>query len=164
MLKIKYDLSFRGMYTHQEVVFVDSLQTQLMLALVLMQKLDNQSVQLQNDCISSYVKTYPNIRNHEIVFNNITVEEVNLSHEKIGLLQNFGILVVYEDDLVEWLKHKLHGVLTSSEFQDEVMSESVVRCALINLIDFNKDLPSEISKILLGLLDVTAYNQSLKVS
>ena len=152
------------MYTHQEVVFVDSLQAQLMLALILMQKLDNQSVQLQSDCISSYVKTYPNIRNHEIVFNNITVEENNLSYEEISLLQNFGIQVVYEDDLVEWLKHKLHGVLTSSEFQDEVMSESVVRYALINLIDFNKDLPSEISKILLGLLDVTTYNQSLEIS
>lgn len=164
MLKIKYDVSFRGMYTHQEVVFVDSLQAQLMLALILMQKLDNQSVQLQSDCISSYVKTYPNIRNHEIVFNNITVEENNLSYEEISLLQNFGIQVVYEDDLVEWLKHKLHGVLTSSEFQDEVMSESVVRYALINLIDFNKDLPSEISKILLGLLDVTTYNQSLEIS
>lgn len=164
MLKIKYDLSFRGIYSHQEVVLVESLQPQLMLALILMQKLDNQSVQLQSDCISSYLKTYPNICNHEIGLKNISVEEVNLTHEGICLLQSYGVPVVNEQDLMEWLKHKLHSVLTSSEFQGQVMRESVVKYALVGLLDFNKALPIEIGAVLLELLEAVASHQLLKLA
>ncbi len=162
MLKIKYDLSFRGIYSHQEVVLIDSLQPQFMVALILMRKLDNQSVQLQSDCISSYLKTYPNIRNHEIAIKNISVEEVALNHENVSLLQSYGVIVMNEQVLMEWFKHKLHGVLTCSEFQGRVMSESVVKHALAGLMDFNKSLPSEITRVALDLIDEVTSSQSLE--
>ena len=162
MLKIKYDLSFRGIYSHQEVVLIDSLQPQLMVALILMQKLDNQSVQLQSDCISSYLKTYPSICNHEIAFKNISVEKVGLNQEDVSLLQSYGVLVMNEQALMEWFKHKLHGVLTCSEFQGRVMSESVVKHALAGLMDFNKSLPSEITRVALDLIDEVTSSQSLE--
>lgn len=164
MLKIKYDLSFRGIYSHQEVVLVDSLKPQLMVALILMQKLDNQSVQLQSDCISSYLKTYPNICNHEIAFKNISVEEVGLNQEDVSLLQSYGVLVMNEQVLMEWFKHKLHGVLTCSEFQGRVMSESVVKHALVGLMDFNKALPIEIATVIFELLEAVASHRLLELA
>lgn len=152
MFKIKYDIEFRGMYAHQDVVLVDSAQPNLMLALILMRKLDNSSVQFQSDCISSYLKTFPRICNHEISIKNASVVAVDLTENEVLLLNKFGANVIHETTLLEWLQTKLNNVLTVSTFQGELMSKETIKNALLDLMDFNKSIPQDIKEVLTAQL------------